>query len=121
MSMFYDSTARELLELWALLDADGRILLLDFAKRLIEGATFIGGPIDGHPVTAEDREYPIHTFDHGQGLMAVYETDDRGRFVFVDIRPADDVANGPEPVADVEPIECPGLSPWDDDDSGVIQ
>ena len=114
MSVFFDASARELLEIWALLDADGRAQLIDMAKRLIERATFIGGPADGHPVTTEDREYPVHTFDHGPGLMAVYEADDRGRFVFVDIRPADSVANEPE----IGPSECVGPSPWDDEING---
>lgn len=58
----------------------------------LDRATFVGGPFDGHPVTDEDREFVFHTFDHGPGRMAVYEADDRGRFVFVDIRPADGVA-----------------------------
>jgi hypothetical protein len=90
--MFFDASARELLELWAVLDAGGRAVVIDFAKRLIERATFVGGPFDGHPVTEEDREFVFHSFDHGPDRMAVYEADDRGRFVFVDVRPADDVA-----------------------------
>jgi len=90
--MFFDASARELLELWAVLDAGGRAVVIDFAKRLIERATFVGGPFDGRPVTEEDREFVFHTFDHGPDRMAVYESDDRGRFVFVAVRPADEKA-----------------------------
>lgn len=112
--MFFDASARELLELWAVLDAGGRAVVVDFAKRMIECATFIGGPADGHPVTEEDREFVCHSFDHGPDRMAVYEADDRGRFVFVDVRLADDVAaaDGRDGCAP-SGISDPG--PWSDE------
>ena len=114
MSNLHDAGARELLELWALLDADDRMRLLGFAKRLIECATFIGGPFDGWPVDAGDREHPFITFSYTPGLMAVYEIDDRDRFMFVDIRPNDDIAER----AEIEPGEYTGPSPWDDENQG---
>ena len=62
----------------------------------IQVATFIGGPYDGWPLTDEDTEYPIHTFDFTPGLMVVYGRDENGRFSFVKICPSDDVANKAE-------------------------
>lgn len=113
---FFDAGARELLELWALLDATARAQLIAAAKRLIECATFIGGPVDGRRVTDADREFPIHTFDHGTDRMAVYESDERGRFVFVDVRAADDVANEIEEPEPNEIRRC--ANPWFDDGKG---
>jgi hypothetical protein len=113
--IFLDASARALLEVWALLDANARASLVDFANHLIERASFIGGPFDGHPVTDADREFPVHTFDHGPGRMAVYASDERGRFKFVGVRPNDDVTD------DDRRGEGSGPSPWDDKTQGGAQ
>lgn len=88
-----DDDRQELIHLWTLMDAETRNELLGYAKELSGGCSFIGGPFDGWRVSDDDRAYVVHTFDYGAKLMAVYCLDDRGRFVFDGIIPADDFEN----------------------------
>lgn len=72
------------------LDAERLNELYDFAGELSVNPRLLGGPFDGLRLTIPDDDLQgyefdegfAHTWDHGQGVVAVYEVDAKGRLVF---------------------------------------
>lgn len=73
MSNLHDAGARELLELWALLDADGRMRLLDFARWLFSDSRLRGGPFDGLRIPERFKDKSDLSIEIG-GRAALYST-----------------------------------------------
>ena len=81
MSVFHDAGARELLELWALLNAGERFVLLGHAHWLVRDSRLIDGPCDGLQVPERFKDASDLSIEiSGRAALYVFDGNMRLRF-----------------------------------------